>query len=86
MHIQYASTHFIFHSKNNTTSLSPVYFTESWAQSANSLGMGTDKSELQLPETDKTKQRKECVKLPSPEKSVAIFLGKVKLHRFEGKD
>lgn len=68
------------------TSLSPIYFTESWTQSANSLGTGTDRSELQLPETDKTKQRKGCIKWPSLEKSAAIFLGKVKLCQFEDKD
>lgn len=68
------------------TSLSPIYFTESWTQSANSLGIGTDKSELQLPETDKTKQKEECIKLPSPEKSAAIFLGRVKLCQLEEKD
>ena len=55
------------------TSLSPIYFTEGWAQLVNSWGIGTDKSELQLPETDKTKQRRECIKLPSPEKSVGNF-------------
>lgn len=68
------------------TSLSRTYFTESWTPSANSLGIGTDKSELQLPETDKTKQQEECIKLPSPEKSVAIFLGRVKLCQFEEKE
>lgn len=41
-------------------SLSPRYFTESWVQSANSLGIETDKSELQLLKTGKTMQRKEC--------------------------